>query len=283
MSSSSSSSSKNNPDHGPKDSAKEDSSSPGSLSTESKDEPLSIASESQQERSTPVSQAQGNKKQTRKSTSRPAEDAQSEGSTSNETEDNSLSKDASAPMSTISVDEIVSDDDSDSEKNESGDQDDIFVEEAKAVDVNKTKKKNDKSKGEDDNDSDDESIDFANYCSAAVGTTVDDDKEDSSVESEGSADSDYSDDSDCYPDNFDVAFGEDNHVGTMVLVMTIRKVAGFNNGAPFSKAIFQQIEIDLKGRSCYKQEDNVWKRARRADRVEYFQTCYDKEKLRFLS
>mmetsp|Transcript_53336 Transcript_53336/g.129663 ORF Transcript_53336/g.129663 Transcript_53336/m.129663 type:complete len:889 (+) Transcript_53336:134-2800(+) len=280
------SSSKKNPDREPKHSTKEDSSSSGSLSTETEDRPMSVVSESQQERSIPVSKAQGNKKQTRKSKSpRPAEDTQSEGNTSNETEENSLSKDDSPPMSTINVDKLVSDDDSDSEQNDGGDQEDDIVSvvenEAKAVDDKIKKKGKSKVIDKDDDDSDDESIDFANYCSA-VTTDVDDDKDDSSMESAGS-DSDYSDDSDCYPDNFDVAFGVDNHVGTMVLVMTIRKVAGFNNGAPFSKAIFQQIEIDLKGRSCYKQEDDVWKRARRADRVKYFQTCYDKEKLRFLS
>ena len=275
--------SKNNPNRKSKQKNEMNTSSSGNLSVETEDQPLNVVSERQQERSITASQAQGNTKQSRNSKSCPAEDCQSEGSTSNEIEESPLPKYDSAPISTTSVDESVSDDDVDSEKNDGRlEEDDVAkAVEKKAELVNDKIKKTDKDKSEDDGD--DESIDFANYCSTAVEANVGGDNDDSSVESAGSAESDYSDDSDCYPDNFDVAFGVDNHVGTMVLVMTIRKVAGFNNGAPFSKAIFQQIEIDLKGRSCYKQEDDVWKRARRADRVKYFQTCYDKEKLRFLS
>lgn len=88
--------------------------------------------------------------------------------------------------------------------------------------------------------------------------------------------------SDFYPDPFDVAFDQKNHVGTMVLEMTIRKVASSEHGVKFSREVFDQIETELKGRTCYIEDEGVdrrkiWREATHPEKMHVFRNWYEKE------
>jgi hypothetical protein len=70
------------------------------------------------------------------------------------------------------------------------------------------------------------------------------------------SDSDGEDSMNFYPDDFDVAFDNPNHVGTMVYEMVIKTVAASNKGARFSSKAGVAIANQLKGRR-YFTEDKI--------------------------
>jgi hypothetical protein len=199
----------------------------------------------------------------------------------------------SVDISALDVDEWSSDSDSDSDGEKDNDADKHDEEDVNRMDTSQHEKPRSnvseqperpasppEGNGNDIKDDDDEeSIDVVNGCltTKSGSPSIDDDKSDSE-----SVESALSDESDFFPDPFDVAFDQKNHVGTMVLEMTIRKVASSMNGVTFSKAIFDTIEADLKGRTCYRQDvaqdgSELWKEATHAEKMKYFRTCYDNE------
>jgi hypothetical protein len=224
-----------------------------------------------------------NKKQLSRSKPDPAEDTQSDGSTSKETEDVSSSKESDGQLDDARPDSEIQDigkraNDLTAGTTPNQARQSIHSIEGSTVNLNEWISASD----HDEDGAGDNHVQMSTPKSSTPTLDSDDDDDDDDEDDENdsvsiSIESAMSEESDFYPDPFDVALGLKNHIGTMVLEMTIRKVASFNDGAPFSKKIFQQIEIDLKGRACYVQEGETWKAAGHAVKMAYFEAMYAKE------
>jgi hypothetical protein len=99
--------------------------------------------------------------------------------------------------------------------------------------------------------------------------------------SKHTARSDASESMECnfYPDDFDVAFDNPNHVGTMVYEKVIKTVAASNKGARFSSKVGGAIANQLKGRRYFTEDKTgnleFWREATPEETNERFKKFYN--------
>jgi hypothetical protein len=93
------------------------------------------------------------------------------------------------------------------------------------------------------------------------------------------SDSDDEDSMNFYPDDFDVAFDNLNHVGTMVYEMVVKTVAASNKGATFSSKAGGAIANQLKGRRYFTKDKigylEFWREASPEETKEHFKKFYN--------
>jgi hypothetical protein len=96
------------------------------------------------------------------------------------------------------------------------------------------------------------------------------------------SDSDDEDSMSFYPDDFDVAFDNSNHVGTRVYEMVVKTVAASNEGTPFSSKVVAAIAMQLKGRRYFVKDKigplEFWKESTPEETRERFKNFYKLQK-----